>query len=115
MKIRYRVAALMSAASMLASGAQASEDRNIHPLIEAHKAVCKDLDVSQLRGLKLAAKAQQGIESFMRYVQFNRQRHQWSSEEVVRLAASAATSPCGAAIGLKPIEKTPLADFLIER
>jgi hypothetical protein len=91
------------------------EGRDIHTLIEANKNACRDVNSRQLRGLKLAAKAEQGVQQFVRYVQFNRSHLGWTSEEAVKMAKAAAVSPCGVAIGLKPIEKTAVADYLIER
>jgi len=105
----------LTAALLLTPSAKAAVERDIVTLIEANKTACRGLDANQLRGLKLAAKAEQGIVPFMRYVHFNRAHRQWSSDEALALARAAARSPCGVAIGLKPIEKSSVADFIVER
>ena len=86
-----------SATQLAAAPAYAAEieGRDIHTLIEANKNACRDLDSRQLRGLKLAAKAAQGIQQFVRFVQFNRPHREWTSEEAVKLAKTAAVAGTG--------------------
>jgi hypothetical protein len=76
-------------------------------------AECENLAAFQQQDLRLAARAQQGEAAFVRYVHFKRPMMQWSTDEAIHRARMAAISPCGVAIGLKPIDSALFPNLLV--
>lgn len=78
----------------------------------ARNPACGSLGYTQMQDMKLAQKAQEGVESFVQYVRLTRTIQQWSIEEALKRAQSAAITSCGVAMGFKPIDNTKFATAL---
>ena len=99
-------AVLLSATLSLAHAADTTSD----PF--ADHAACRSLGYTQVQNLKLAAKAREGATVFVQYVHVNRAIQQWSVEDALKRAESAAVSLCGVAMGFKPIDQEKFATAL---
>ena len=67
-------------------------------------AACAGLVLQESHGIRLAIRAQEGEAAFMRYVQFKRPVLGWTAEEAIERAKAAVDTPCGRAMGLRPLE-----------
>ena len=77
--------------------------------LSANGATCSALGYTQMQDLKLAEKAQEGVDAFVKYVHLTKTIQQWSIEEALVRAKRASITPCGVAMGLKPIDDTKFA------
>ena len=97
---------LLFAALPLANAAEAGTNAS------TKSAACGSLGYTQVQDLKLAEKAQEGVDAFVQHVRLTKTIQQWSIEEALKRAQSAAITPCGVAMGLKPIDDTKFATAL---
>ncbi|HUP28881.1 MAG TPA: hypothetical protein VM122_01820 [Usitatibacter sp.] len=67
-------------------------------------AECANLPFVEQQDLRLAARAQEGEASFMSYVRLKRQSTRVDMNEAVERARVAAASPCGKAMGFRPVD-----------
>ena len=97
---------LLLAVLPLANAAEATTDAY------ARNPACGALGYTQMQDLKLAAKAQEGVTAFVQYVHLTKTIQQWTVEEALKRAQSAAITSCGVAMGFKPIDDTKFATAL---
>ena len=97
---------LLFAALPLANATEAPTDAF------AKKPACGSLGYTQMQDMKLAQKAQEGVEPFVQHVRLTRTIQQWSIEEALKRGQSAAITSCGVAMGFKPIDDTKFATAL---
>ena len=97
---------LLLAALPLANAAEATTDAY------ARNPACGALGYTQMQDLKLAAKAQEGVTAFVQYVHLTKTIQQWTVEEALKRAQSAAITSCGVAMGFKPIDDTKFSTAL---
>ena len=100
------------AAAMLFAFIPWANAADVTTLVSAQRAACGTPGYTQMQDLKLAAKAQEGVEAFVQHVRLNRVIQQWSIEETLKRVQAAADSSCGIAMGFKPIDIAKFATAL---
>lgn len=73
---------------------------------------CAEATARQWQDLRLAMKAQEGEAAFVRHVRFLRQYRQWTLEDALERARSAIRTPCGVALGLRPLDEARYPSLL---
>ena len=86
---------------------------DVTTLVSAQRAACGTPGYTQMQDLKLAAKAQEGVEAFVTHYHQTKLIQQWSIEEALARARAAAITPCAVAMGLNPIDQTKFATALV--
>ena len=78
----------------------------------APPAECANLAFTEQQDLRLAARAQEGEAAFVGYVRLKRQTTQADMDQAVARARAAAVSPCGKAMGYRPVDAKLLPNLL---
>ena len=99
-------------AAMLFAFIPVSHASDVATLVSKHGAACGTPGYTQMQDLKLAAKAQEGVEAFVSHYHQSKLIQQWTIEEALARARTAAVTSCAVAIGLKPIDPTQFATAL---
>ena len=106
------VIATVATAVLLAFMPLANADE-VTTLVSAQGAACGTPGYTQMQDLKLATKAQEGVDAFVKHVQQTKLIQQWSIEEALVRARAAAITPCAVAMGLNPIDEKKFATALV--
>ncbi len=75
---------------------------------------CESVGYTQMQNLKLAAKAQQGVTEFVRYVNNHRMLQNWTLESAIERAQAAAVTPCAVALGIPSLDQPKAATMLAQ-
>jgi hypothetical protein len=110
-RLRF-VAMAVASIALLPTPSLAADD--FMTQLAKHPLACESITAKDSKDLRLALKAHEGEAIFMQHVRFRRPYEQWTTEEAIARAIAAARSPCGVAIGLKPLDARSFRNLLAE-